>query len=836
METIRVDLIPGKVAPVCYASQFDAGRQIKIELLSNGQPHTLAGTETVTLNERKMDGCIVTAELQNNGGTFVILETTEQMTAVAGACLCELQIEEGDVKIGTANFLMFIEDSPLNNGVTSDSQIHNLQTQVNADVAIALAEQYDSANVVFDTVPTQGHAKPYTVSSEGIKNAIASEATARSNADSAIITDLNAETASRENADNVLGARIDNIIALPDGSTTADAELTDIRIGANGKTYPSAGDAVRGQFDGVKDIIDSDVSGLGNSLGIIPLYPTGIGWIPSNKSVGGTINLSDVRSNSSGYNRHYWIVSCEEGDKFTINASGAGTSTRLWAFLDINDVVLAISASNEATATNLVIIAPTGSAKVLLQDNGTLPKYKGVFINVPDKFGEVNTRVDDTNGRIDNLYEPKRIIPTNPHLLDYNVANILNYNGSRLEDFTYEIDGYYSRKFETTDSTKTVTADLTGFTVGDRNFAEILVTIDDPSKIALLRLYITFGSTEITYSFGEINQLTWTNQKFRLRTSFFEPYSGDYEDLSSTDKANITNVEFKFRCLEGESTNVYVHAINIFNMKSYINVCCDGNWASVYELGFPYMEKMGVKGTAYIEVQQVDNVEEGHMTYEQIKDLEMHGWDIASHTFHHWHMDGTGTESEPEGHSIEEIEEDLALARQWLVNHEFWRGCNFVAPPAGRYKRQWFDNYGKYCKFIRGGDTAKGYVFPSDVYAIDKCAKANYKSIGVSNTPPAILKGIIDDVIAKGMSFNMNLHIIKASGASGTVQYNLADFKEIIDYLCAKRDAGLCYLGRISDLYFNGCGNIVFNRANGTASVQTIEGGRLDVTDLTTGD
>lgn len=54
--------------------------------------------------------------------------------------------------------------------------------------------------------------------------------------------------------------RLNNLAKLPEGSTTGDAELADIRVGADGVTYETAGEAVREQVSTLKTGVDQKVN------------------------------------------------------------------------------------------------------------------------------------------------------------------------------------------------------------------------------------------------------------------------------------------------------------------------------------------------------------------------------------------------------------------------------------------------------------------------------------------------------------------------------------------------------------------------------------------------
>lgn len=103
----------------------------------------------------------------------------------------------------------------------------------------------DSLTVPINADQLEGHPASYFIGVDSnLQDSIATEHTARIE------------------AINTLTARMNTFTSLPEGSTTGDAELTDIRVGANGITYGSAGDAVRSQVSELK----SDLGNLRFSI------------------------------------------------------------------------------------------------------------------------------------------------------------------------------------------------------------------------------------------------------------------------------------------------------------------------------------------------------------------------------------------------------------------------------------------------------------------------------------------------------------------------------------------------------------------------------------------
>lgn len=230
----NLNLIPGRGVVAVNVSQYDVGREIQFVLYNGDEQYTPTTGTVIVCNGTKSDQSGFAVSTTWSGSTVTVL-TDATMTDICGVSYCELVLTVNNTRIGTANFIMVVEQA----GVSEDTEFNSAQI---AYVADALARLGDTESI-YDT----------------------------------------------------LTARIDNIVA-PSGDPSL-TEVADIRVGYDGTTYASAGDAVREQAQDLKDELGVALS-LSASVNASAL-PSGTN-LDSFKTPGNYIVTSATMSSMTG--------------------------------------------------------------------------------------------------------------------------------------------------------------------------------------------------------------------------------------------------------------------------------------------------------------------------------------------------------------------------------------------------------------------------------------------------------------------------------------------------------------------------------------------------------
>lgn len=167
MEKTNLNLIPEKEKPIVNASQFDDGRVVRFILKDGEGAYIPVGGESVACNIRKPDNNVVTisctltsiVEDEETIGSYVDVVLTEQANACVGEAFGELVLTKGDdFVIGTCNFILAVERSPIAGGVTSTTVIDDLYTQVEEITLQVIGDDYYTKTQVDDLLDLKADA------------------------------------------------------------------------------------------------------------------------------------------------------------------------------------------------------------------------------------------------------------------------------------------------------------------------------------------------------------------------------------------------------------------------------------------------------------------------------------------------------------------------------------------------------------------------------------------------------------------------------------------------------------------------------------------------------
>ena len=131
MASYNLNLIPGDAPVVVHVNQYDRGYTIDFTVYDGDTVFSLAGY-TAVINIGKPDKNVYAGGTVVLRGNVATITLEEQMTAMWGPCIAELVFTNASGRRATANFILDVEKSPLEDGAESESVINYIESSIEA--------------------------------------------------------------------------------------------------------------------------------------------------------------------------------------------------------------------------------------------------------------------------------------------------------------------------------------------------------------------------------------------------------------------------------------------------------------------------------------------------------------------------------------------------------------------------------------------------------------------------------------------------------------------------------------------------------------------------------
>ena len=143
-QTINLNLIPQGVPPVIHVNQYEnQNTAFTFKLYKGTEVFNVPSNAAVLMNGLKPDGNVFSYASSSVSGQTVTFRCEQQMVPVAGTVVCELRIRTTAEIIGTCNFLLEVEESPVHDdSVISETTIPLIEQAI--DIAANLAEYIET--------------------------------------------------------------------------------------------------------------------------------------------------------------------------------------------------------------------------------------------------------------------------------------------------------------------------------------------------------------------------------------------------------------------------------------------------------------------------------------------------------------------------------------------------------------------------------------------------------------------------------------------------------------------------------------------------------------------